>query len=184
LAIPRKSTRRCFTATPKAFSRRLRRNDRAMANIAELTSRLRALAGAEAVNPAELSQLVSDVFEFCGVEQPDAAVAAEVALWAQLHGSDSHGVVHLPLYVRGLLDRTIKARPAISTTHAMACCAVVDADHGLGLVASRRSVDMAIEMAAQHGLGAVAIRRSSHFGAAGYYADRAAERGMIGLAFS
>lgn len=155
-----------------------------MANIAELTGRLRALAGGEAVNPAELARLVRDVFEYCGVDPRDAEVAAEVALWAQLHGSDSHGVVHLPLYVRGLLDRTIKARPAIATTHAMACSAVLDADHGLGLVASRRAIDMAIEMAAQHGLGAVALRRSSHFGAAGYYADRAAERGMIGLAFS
>jgi (2R)-3-sulfolactate dehydrogenase (NADP+) len=30
----------------------------------------------------------------------------------------------------------------------------------------------------------VAVRNSSHFGVAGYYADRAAERGLIGLSFS
>jgi len=169
---------------PRAFSPALPRNDYAMANIAEMTGRLRTLASHERVNPAELARLVSDVFRHCGVEQRDAEVAAEVAVWAQLHGSDSHGVVHLPLYVRGLLDRTIKARPAFSTMQAMACCAVLDADHGLGLVASRQAIDMSIDMAAQHGLGATAIRRSSHFGVAGYYADRAAERGMIGLAFS
>ena len=71
----------------------------------------------------------------------------KVAVWAQLHGSDSHGAVHLPLYTRGLLDGTIKARPDFKTTQALPCCAVLDADHGLGLVASERANDMAIDIA-------------------------------------
>src|SRR5262249_12890220 len=105
-----------------------------MADIALLAERLRKIAGSEHVKPAELSRLVSDTFEQWGVQREDAAIGAEVALWAQLHGSDSHGVVHLPLYVRGLLDRTIKAQPAFAITQAMPCCAVLDADNGLGLV--------------------------------------------------
>ena len=72
----------------------------------------------------------------------------------------------------------------MQTTQAMPCCAVLDADNGLGLVASQRATDMAINMARQMGLGAVAVRNSSHFGAAGYYADRAAAQGLIGLAFT
>ncbi|HEX3161924.1 MAG TPA: Ldh family oxidoreductase, partial [Pseudolabrys sp.] len=155
-----------------------------MGNIAALTEGLRKLAAAEQVKPAELSRLASDVFEHCGIPRADADIGAEVALWAQLHGSDSHGIVHLPLYVRGLLDRTIKAQPTFAMTRAMPACAVLDADHGLGLVASRRAIDLAIDIAKQLGLGAVAVRNSSHFGAAGYYADRAAEQGLIGLAFT
>jgi LDH2 family malate/lactate/ureidoglycolate dehydrogenase len=155
-----------------------------MADIASLAERLRKVAAATQVKPAELSRLVADVFEHCGVPRADAEIGAEVALWAQMHGSDSHGVVHLPLYVRGLLDQTIKARPAFAVKQAMPCCAVIDADHGLGLVASQRATDMAIDIAKKYGLGAVAIRNSSHFGAAGYYADRAAEQGLIGLAFT
>ena len=108
---------------------------------------LRKLAAAEQVKPPELAQLASDVFEHCGVPQADADIAAEVALWAQLHGSDSHGVVHLPLYMRGLLDRTIKAQPNFAINRPMPACAVLDADHGLGLVASRRAMDLAIEIA-------------------------------------
>ena len=155
-----------------------------MEKFAALAENLRKIASSEQVKPAELSRLASDVFEHCGVSRADAKIAAEVALWAQLHGSDSHGIVHLPLYVRGLLDRTIKAQPAFAITQAMPCCAVLDADHGLGLVASQRAIDMAIDIAKQYGLGAVAVRNSSHFGAAGYYADRAAEQGLIGLAFT
>ena len=155
-----------------------------MTDKAEVTGKLRQVAQAARVAPDELADLVVDVFALCGVPREDAAIAAEVAVWAQLHGSESHGVVHLPLYVRGLIDRTIKARPAVTTTQGLPCCAVMDADHGLGLVVSQRATDMAIAIAEQQGLGAVAIRNSSHFGAAGYYAERAAEKGLIGLAFT
>jgi LDH2 family malate/lactate/ureidoglycolate dehydrogenase len=155
-----------------------------MTNTTEIVGRLRQVAGAAQVAPDELAALVADVFTLCGVAREDAEIAAEVAVWAQLHGSDSHGVVHLPLYVRGLIDRTIKARPAMTTAQTLPCCAVMDADHGLGLVASRRATDLAIAIANAQGLGAVAIRNSSHFGVAGYYAERASEHGLIGLAFT
>jgi LDH2 family malate/lactate/ureidoglycolate dehydrogenase len=151
---------------------------------ATLAAKLRQIAAADQVPPAALAALASDVFVHCGVPRTDADIGAEVAIWAQLHGSDSHGIVHLPLYTRGLLDGTIKSNPAFSTHQTMPCCAVLDADHGLGLVASRRALDMAIGYAKSHGLGAVAVRNSSHFGAAGYYAERAAEQGLIGLSFS
>jgi LDH2 family malate/lactate/ureidoglycolate dehydrogenase len=155
-----------------------------MQDAAALAARLRQMAATDQAMPAELAALVSDVFAQCGVPRADADIAAEVSLWAQTHGSDSHGIVHLPLYTRGLLDQTIKAKPTLSTTRALPCSAVMDADHALGLVASRRAIDIAIEIAEQHGLGAVAVRNSSHFGAAGYYAEYAAQQGLIGLAFT
>jgi LDH2 family malate/lactate/ureidoglycolate dehydrogenase len=150
----------------------------------ELASKLRQTAVADRIGPEALAKLAADVFELCGMPRADAETAADVAVWAQLHGSDSHGAVHLPLYVRGLLDGTIKARPDFQTTQAMPCCAVLDADHGLGLVASERANNLAIDIATKQGMGAVAVRKSSHFGAAGYYAERAAEHGLIGLAFT
>jgi L-2-hydroxycarboxylate dehydrogenase (NAD+) len=155
-----------------------------MKDTAALAAKLRQIASAERVPPAALAALAADVFVHCGVARTDADIAAEVAVWAQLHGSDSHGIVHLPLYTRGLLDDTIKSNPSFATHQTMPCCAVLDADHGLGLVASRRALDLAVGYAKSHGLGAVAVRNSSHFGAAGYYAERAAEQGLIGLSFS
>ncbi len=155
-----------------------------MQDTTALAASLRQAAAADRVAPAELAALAAAVFAHCGVPGDDAKVGAEVALWAQMHGSDSHGIVHLPLYTRGLLDRTIKCKPSFAITQTMPCCAVLDADHGLGLVASRRANDMAIAFAKTFGLGAVAVRNSSHFGAAGYYADCAAEQGLIGLSFT
>lgn len=155
-----------------------------MQDKAALAAKLRQTAAADNVTPANLAALVADVFAHCGVPRSDAEIGAEVAVWAQMHGSDSHGAVHLPLYTRGLLDGTIKSQPRLSTTNALPCAVVLDADHGLGLVVSRRAIDMAIDTAMKFGLGAVAVRNSSHFGAAGYYAEHAADQGLIGLAFT
>ena len=59
--------------------------------------------------------------------------------------------------------------------------ALVDADRGPGQVAGVFATDHAIELARRHGVGVVAVHRSSHYGAAGYYAIRVAEAGMVGV---
>jgi LDH2 family malate/lactate/ureidoglycolate dehydrogenase len=43
-------------------------------------------------------------------------------------------------------------------------------------------MDLAIDKARIFGVGAVAVRNSNHFGAAGVYALRAAEQGLVGIA--
>lgn len=149
-----------------------------------IAARIEEAAAAAQVPPEDLLSLAREVFAACGVSDGDAAVAAEISVYAQLRGSDSHGVIHLPLYVTGLLDKTIKSAPNFKMSGGLPAARVLDADGGLGLVAGRVAIDEAVALAKQYGLGAVAVRNSSHFGVAGYYADRAAERGSIGLSFS
>ena len=119
-----------------------------------------------------------------GLTPEDATTAADVSLYAQLAGLESHGLVHLPLYVTGLIDGTIRARPDLRIHRNGSATAHIDAGHGLGLVVSHIAMNLAIDLAGEHGLGAVAVRNSSHFGAAGYYGDLAARQGMIGIAMS
>jgi L-2-hydroxycarboxylate dehydrogenase (NAD+) len=149
-----------------------------------LRKAVEAMAARERVGADELAAVVRDVFVACGVPDADAEIATEVSVYAQLRGSPSHGVLHLPLYVRGLLDKTIKATPAFRWTRNLPAAAVLDADNGLGLVANRRAIEEAIAMAETYGLGAVAIRESSHCGMSGYYADYAARHGMIAMSLS
>jgi LDH2 family malate/lactate/ureidoglycolate dehydrogenase len=151
---------------------------------ADLAARLHAIAAVETIPAAELRDAAAALFAGLGLSRDDAATAADAALYAQLAGSDSHGLVHLPLYVTGLLDRTIQPRPAMKISRNGTCTARIDAGCGLGLVVSHQAMALAVELAGQHGLGAVAVRNSSHFGAAGYYGDLAARRGMIGIAVS
>jgi LDH2 family malate/lactate/ureidoglycolate dehydrogenase len=54
----------------------------------------------------------------------------------------------------------------------------------MGLSLSKRSMERVIGMAAGRGAGVCSIRNSNHFGIAGYYAEMAARRGMIGIAMT
>jgi len=155
-----------------------------MASAAEIAERLKGAAALPTMPAAGLVTLLRDTFGYAGLSDADAAIAADVAGHGTLHGSDAHGAVQMPLYIAGLLDGTIKSKPNIAITGHLPCCRVMDADHALGLVVGQKAIDAAIDMAKAYGMGAVAVRRSSHNGTAGYYAERAAEHGLIGMAFT
>lgn len=58
---------------------------------------------------------------------------------------------------------------------------ILDASNGFGQVAGSKGMDHATALAETQGVGAVGIRNSQHFGAAGYYCERAVDKGFIGL---
>jgi ureidoglycolate dehydrogenase (NAD+) len=59
--------------------------------------------------------------------------------------------------------------------------AVIDGDQGPGQVAAVVATDVSIELAREHGVGVVGVRRSGHYGAAAYYAMRAAGQGLVAM---
>lgn len=129
--------------------------------------------------------------EFCralllaaGVPDDHAVVITQVIVDADLRGKHSHGVGLLPLYVRGILAGQINASPELRVLHERGVISVLDGDNGLGHVVGTRAMQMAIERAGDEGVGLVAVRRSNHYGAAGYFADLAADQGMIGYTTS
>ena len=154
------------------------------ANAAQIVQRLKAATTADRMAAADFIALIADTFRYAGLSDADADIAAEVAAYGTLHGSDAHGAVQMPLYVTGLLDGTIKSRPDVKTTNNLPCCVVMDADNALGLVVGVHATDAAIALAKKFGMGAVAVRNSSHFGGAGYFSERAAKQGLIGFAFT
>lgn len=151
-------------------------------NLDKITRDVARVTAAEKVPAAELSALVREMFLACGVSEQHAELAAESAMYATLRGVTSHGAVHMPLYLTGLLDGTIKNTPDFVWSGDYEATRVLDADNALGLVASRVALDKAMEIAKAYGVGSVAVRNSSHFGAAGYYAELAARRGLIAIA--
>jgi LDH2 family malate/lactate/ureidoglycolate dehydrogenase len=149
-----------------------------------IAQRLKTAAAAERIPAAEFTALLRDTFEYAGLPRADADIAADVAAYGTLHGSDAHGAVQMPLYITGLLDGTIKNKPNVVVSNNLPCCKVMDADNALGLVIGLRAMDAVIELSTTYGMGAVAVRNSSHFGGAGYFSERAARRGLIGFAFT
>lgn len=155
-----------------------------MATAAEISKRLRDAAASERISAKDFTALVRDAFAYAGLSAKDAEIAAEVAAYGTLHGSDAHGAVQMPLYITGILDGTIKSAPNVKTSNTLPCCMVMDADNSLGLVIGQKAMDAAIGMTQKYGMGAVAVRNSSHFGGAGYFSERAAKLGLIGFAFT
>jgi LDH2 family malate/lactate/ureidoglycolate dehydrogenase len=137
------------------------------------------------VPTAQLHEFVTAAFERCGLDADAALTAADAVCYADVHGFTTHGSNALAgIYVPRLRDGRISAhaRPqVISDTGAVA---VIDGRGGLGLLAMTAATDLAADKAVANGVGLVAVRGSTHFGSAGFYTHRLAERGLIGLAMT
>ena len=133
---------------------------------------------------ADLHSFCCQTLERLDVPADEADVMADVLIYADLRGIDSHGIAHLALYVRRLCTRAYNARRTISIVHETPSTALIDGGGGLGPPTGVRAMKVAIEKAARVGSSWVAVRESHHFGAAGYYACMALEHDMIGLALT
>ncbi|MDX5345889.1 MAG: Ldh family oxidoreductase, partial [Hymenobacteraceae bacterium] len=118
----------------------------------------------------QLYKFTKAVFRKMGCPEPDADLAAEVLLEADLRGVDSHGVARLSGYVRLWEAGRINPKPNIRVVHETPSTAVVDGDGGLGLVVAPFAMQVAIEKANNVGTGWVSVKNSNHFGIAGYHA--------------
>ena len=137
------------------------------------------------VSSESLLEFVTVLFRRAGMSQEDAADAAAVLVEADLVGADSHGVCYsLAGRIHGLLDGNVNPSPDIRIVRETPSTALVDGDNALGLIASRRAMDIAIAKAHEVGTGTVALRNSNHCGMIAYYPMMALPHDMIGLAMS
>ncbi len=134
---------------------------------------------------------VQELTAFCekaliatGSSEVDAKTIAEVLVTTDTFGVNSHGTKNLYEYIMkekaGGLD--VNAVPEI--VNEGPSWALVDGHDAMGMVSSAMGMKLAVEKAKKTGIAYVGVKNSCHFGAAGYYANIAAEAGMIGLAMS
>lgn len=118
------------------------------------------------------------------VDPVGAGHVVESLLQTSLRGVDSHGIQLFPHYVRAVAAGRVCARPQPELARTAASTARLDAKHAFGHHAGALAIDAAVDIARETGLGAVSVRDSTHFGAAAYFALRAADAGMIGFSFT
>jgi LDH2 family malate/lactate/ureidoglycolate dehydrogenase len=133
------------------------------------------------IDSGVLRRQVSAILSAWGMETDDVRVVTDAIIETDLRGIDSHGVSMLPLYaqMRAQGKLNSKARPRI--VRETATIALIDADAGLGHAVSRKAMALAVDKCLSQGCGIVSVFNSHHFGAAGIYAQDAAERGVIGM---
>ena len=130
----------------------------------------------------DLKQFSREVFVRMGVPPEDAETEAEVLIWANLRGVDSHGVLLIPTYVANLEEGLMNPRPNIRVLRETPATLLVDADRALGPVVTTMAMDRVIKKAKELGIGWCLIHNTSHQGAMGYYSLMAAGRDMAGIA--
>jgi len=119
-----------------------------------------------------------------GVPDAEAGIVADTLVEADLRGVHSHGVMRLPIYIKRIQAGLVRPEAFATVVTEGDAFVQLDAHDSLGQVVSVRAMDLAIEKARSHGIGMVGVAHSTHFGAAAYYAMRAAARQLIGVAIT
>lgn len=130
---------------------------------------------------AELQHLAEAIFAAEGVSAEHARIWAEVLVWANLRGVDSHGVLRIPRYLEQMAAGHINPRPALRLLRAAGAIALLEADRAPGPVAMQRAMAEAIARARTVHVGWCVARDITHAGAVGHFALQAAAEGMAGL---
>jgi LDH2 family malate/lactate/ureidoglycolate dehydrogenase len=133
------------------------------------------------VSATSLKQFVVDVFTRVGLSPEDAEVEADVLVWANLRGVDSHGVQRIPGYVRATRAGHINLTPQVRIVRETSAMALIEADHAFGPVVTVYAMQRVMDKARETGIGWAVIRNTTHQGAIGYYSLMAAKQDMAGI---
>ena len=130
---------------------------------------------------AQLTDICRSVFDKLDVPATEAEIVTRSMVDANRVGHDSHGVIHLPKYVRELEAGLIQPGAPTETRHESASMAALDGNWGFGPVIATRAVQLAIQKARQTDISSVAVSRCNEVGRLGGYACLAADAAMIAL---
>jgi L-2-hydroxycarboxylate dehydrogenase (NAD+) len=135
-------------------------------------------------SPAELTALAAAILRATDVLPKHANVTASRLVEADVRGRSGHGLIRLRPYVDRIRAGGINVRPDIAVVHETPVSAQVTGDNGLGQVVMTKATELAIAKAADSGLAWVGTVGSNHAGAAGIYAEQAADAGLVGMYFA
>ena len=131
-----------------------------------------------------LTDLASAILRASEVLPKHANITASRLVEADLRGRSGHGLIRLRPYVERIRAGGINLRPDIAVTHDTPVSAQVDGDNGLGQVVMTKATELAIAKASTSGLAWVGTVHSNHAGAAGLYAEQAADAGLVAMYFA
>lgn len=133
---------------------------------------------------SELLRFATDIFIAAGISRGMAEEWARILIWANLRGTDSHGIIRIPRYLDLIRRKSINTAPDMRVVTRAGAIALLEADRAPGAVAMARAMDEAIARAKEVHVGWCAARNITHAGAIGYFALMAAEAGLAGIAMS
>ncbi len=132
----------------------------------------------------ELTRFCVEALEKNGMSPADARRMADVLVQTDMWGIHTHGVKNLNGYILKALAGGVSFTDSPVIERQAGSVAVIDGRNTMGYVSASMAMELACGMAKTSGIAMALVKDSCHFGAAGYYANMAAARGMIGIAMS
>jgi len=136
------------------------------------------------VSHKDLRDLAAALLAASGTDGSEAGTVADIVIWADLVGRSTQGVWCLKTLSARLQAGFIQSPCSPEFMQQTDGIVLVDGHNGFGRYVGQIAMSRAIEIARRCGIGLVMVRNSSHFGAAAYYVQLAAQAGMIGFALT
>ena len=133
------------------------------------------------ISAGPLKEFCKRILQKVGLPEPDAELTADNLLFANLRGTDTHGVSRLGVYIQLIEGKVVNTRPDLKIIKDNGATLLVDADNALGQVSGGFAMKSAIERAKKSGISWVGVRNSGHLGALAYWAMMALPHDMIGI---
>ncbi len=118
------------------------------------------------------------------MDKSDAETTADVMVTTDLMGINTHGSKQLYLLLKNMKEGGLSVKTKPEVVDEGPGFAVIDGNFAMPMVTATKAMNLAIKKAKETGIAYVGVKGSSHFGAAGFYANMAAKEGLIGLSMS
>jgi L-2-hydroxycarboxylate dehydrogenase (NAD+) len=142
------------------------------------------MASVTTVSHAQLRAFIARSLQAAGIPEADAHTVGGLMADADLQGSDGHGVIRLPQYVKRILAGGINTQPQMRIIEERAGTAVLHGDNGMGHLVVSKAVQIAMVKARATGVSWVGTRMSNHAGPASLYARMPVQDDMLCLYFA
>jgi LDH2 family malate/lactate/ureidoglycolate dehydrogenase len=136
------------------------------------------------VDVARLRYFIAMAFEAVGMPAADARAVAGLMAEADLQGSDGHGVIRLPQYLKRIRAGGVNLHPEIRVERERAGMALLNGDNAMGHLVMKRAAELAMDKAREAGVAWVGAQWSNHAGPASLYVRMMLPRDMVGLYFA
>ena len=131
-----------------------------------------------------LKKQIISVFKKYNLTYKHSVICANALINAELVGAASHGVVRIASYCKRIKKKVINPKPKIKIKKISKSITQIDADNAIGFIGADHGINCAIQNAKKTGIGFVAVKNSGHYGLSGFYAERAAKKGLVAFCFT
>jgi ureidoglycolate dehydrogenase (NAD+) len=134
--------------------------------------------------PDDLKRFCIKIMSLQGMSHSDAEITASVLVETDMMGIHTHGVKQLRSLMKNCRDNrmNVNAKPVLISEGRS--WTQYDGCYCMPMVSSVTAVKEIIQRAKHSGIAITTIKNSGHYGAAGYYANIAAEENMIGISMT